>query len=275
MIKGIIYCYKSPSDGYYIGQTIHERRRKTDHKHAAEVGSMLPFHQAIRKYGWDNFEYTILKTLETETKEELKPLLDQEEINYIRIYKEGGKKLYNATSGGRGTAGRTVSKEECENISKRMKEYYTTEKGKTRLKKYSHPILQYDLEGNFIKEYPSLGSVKFIKDTALCDCLAGRKHSVGNSLWILKEENMDIEETGKKLYERYMSETSRRVIMQKPILQIDKSTNNIIREYNSPKEATLETKISHIRECLTGKRKTAGGFIWSYKDKYNNKNFRI
>lgn len=29
---------------------------------------------------------------------------------------------------------------------------------------------------------------------------------------------MDIEETGKKLYERYMSETSRRVIMQKPIL---------------------------------------------------------
>lgn len=29
MIEGIIYCYHSPSNKYYIGQTIHESKRKS------------------------------------------------------------------------------------------------------------------------------------------------------------------------------------------------------------------------------------------------------
>lgn len=54
---------------------------------------------------------------------------------------------------------------------------------------------------------------------------------------------------------------------EKPILQIDKSTNEIIKIFSSRLEASkeLHLNISHIHECCTGKRKTHGGYIWSYQ----------
>lgn len=58
--SGIIYMYKSPSGKYYIGQTIRPKFRKNEHVSRAFNGSELPFHRAIRKYGIDSFEYSIL-----------------------------------------------------------------------------------------------------------------------------------------------------------------------------------------------------------------------
>lgn len=152
-----------------------------------------------------------------------------------------------------------------------MKNFYQTDKGKEYLKQYSKAVLQYDLEGNFIKEFPSLGSVKFVSDSSILDYLAGRKHTAGNSLWALKENTLDINETGKLLYEKFMTEAQHKRLMQKPILQIDKNINLIINEYSSPKEAIKLTKIGHISECLRGTRKSSGGYIWIYKDKYDFK----
>lgn len=51
----------------------------------------------------------------------------------------------------------------------------------------------------------------------------------------------------------------------KPILQIDKS-NNIVAEYGSEYQAYFKTGIGNISKCLNGKLKTAGGFIWKYKE---------
>lgn len=53
----------------------------------------------------------------------------------------------------------------------------------------------------------------------------------------------------------------------KPIAQIDKLTNKIIKIYPSRLEASkeLHLNISHINECCNGKRKSHGGFIWSYQ----------
>lgn len=58
--SGIIYMYKSPSGKYYIGQTTRPKFRKNEHVSRAFNGSELPFHRAIRKYGIDSFEYSIL-----------------------------------------------------------------------------------------------------------------------------------------------------------------------------------------------------------------------
>lgn len=53
----------------------------------------------------------------------------------------------------------------------------------------------------------------------------------------------------------------------KPVLQIDKTTNEVIAEWQSTHE--VERKLgfnnSAISKCCTGKRKTCGGFRWSYK----------
>jgi hypothetical protein len=43
---------------------------------------------------------------------------------------------------------------------------------------------------------------------------------------------------------------------------------NFIKEYNSINEASKQTSINqgNISMCILGKRKTAGGYIWKYKE---------
>ena len=55
--------------------------------------------------------------------------------------------------------------------------------------------------------------------------------------------------------------------LSKPILQFNLE-GNLLREYNSVKEASELTGIikQNISANLTGKYKSAGGFIWKYKD---------
>ena len=43
MIEGIIYCYHSPSNKYYIGQTIHESKRKRQHIQLSNTGDNAYF----------------------------------------------------------------------------------------------------------------------------------------------------------------------------------------------------------------------------------------
>lgn len=52
-----------------------------------------------------------------------------------------------------------------------------------------------------------------------------------------------------------------------PVIQYDLQ-DNYIQEFVSSAEAQRKTKIgrNHICECCKGKRKTAGGYVWRYKD---------
>lgn len=54
----------------------------------------------------------------------------------------------------------------------------------------------------------------------------------------------------------------------KPVLQINKSTNEIIKEFPSTKEVQRQFGFSQscISACCNGKRKTHKGFIWRYKE---------
>jgi hypothetical protein len=44
--------------------------------------------------------------------------------------------------------------------------------------------------------------------------------------------------------------------------------HNFIKEYNSIKEASINTgiKVCNINRCCRGGRKTSGGYIWEYKE---------
>lgn len=69
MIRGVIYCYISPSGKKYVGQTIHEEKRKDAHRdQAMKRESNYAFHRAIRKYGYNNFEYRVLDLVVVEDK---------------------------------------------------------------------------------------------------------------------------------------------------------------------------------------------------------------
>ena len=51
-----------------------------------------------------------------------------------------------------------------------------------------------------------------------------------------------------------------------PILQFSKD-GMLIREWQSIQEAYRQLGIAHICNCLKGNRKSAGGFVWRYRDR--------
>ncbi len=97
-----IYKYTNKINGHsYIGQSINLEQRKLAHQSAAfnenanDYNSQ--FHQAIRKYGLENFTYEVIAEISSE--EYTKEMLDDLEIYFINYY-DTFKNGYNATEGG-------------------------------------------------------------------------------------------------------------------------------------------------------------------------------
>ena len=111
----IIYKATNKIDGKcYIGQTIKGlKRRKQEHSNAKDG---CYFHNAIHKYGFDNFEWEVIE--ECDSKEEL----DEMEFHYIKQYDSFKPNGYNLTLGGnKGTYGWIPSEETKNNIRKSLK----------------------------------------------------------------------------------------------------------------------------------------------------------
>ena len=90
-MKGIIYKYTSPSGKCYIGQTINEDRRKLQHKRAAFNENHKeydkPFYRALRKYGWDSFEYEVVRIWESGCQAEREAGYDSTKISRVCNHK--------------------------------------------------------------------------------------------------------------------------------------------------------------------------------------------
>lgn len=96
-MEGIVYKYTNKINGkVYIGQTLHPKQRKENHKCAPTNGV---FHKAVRKYGWDNFEYEVLCVVKKPDYKEAKELLNRVEILFISHY-DSFNNGYNMTIGG-------------------------------------------------------------------------------------------------------------------------------------------------------------------------------
>ena len=126
MIEGVIYRYKSPSGKYYIGQTIDEKnRRRSFLTHNAQYGG-TKIDRARKKYGPENFEYTVLIKIEGDDPDEVKYYLNTLEEGFIRIY-DSFKRGYNSTTGG---DSRILSEESRKILSDAHKGQVTWMKGK-------------------------------------------------------------------------------------------------------------------------------------------------
>lgn len=99
MRKGIIYKFSNKQNGkVYIGQTVNERERYLAHKNC--YGKCY-FHNAISKYGFDSFDYEVLYTVEDQSLEQIKFILDDRERQFILEYRSNDPKYgYNLNSGG-------------------------------------------------------------------------------------------------------------------------------------------------------------------------------
>lgn len=110
----------------YIGKTVNKfSKRKSQHKYSAfKANSNTYFHKAIRKHGWDNFEWEIIDKANDNDE------LCEKEIYWINFYNSTNNNLgYNLTGGGEGVVGFTFSDESIERMrvaqlgKKRTKEH--------------------------------------------------------------------------------------------------------------------------------------------------------
>lgn len=99
MYSGIIYLYRSRTSGKpYVGQTRQPKRRYNNHKKCSKDDN-THFGRAKRKYGFDDFEYSVIETLSDETLENLQNKLNVREKYWIKYY-DSIKNGYNSMPGG-------------------------------------------------------------------------------------------------------------------------------------------------------------------------------
>lgn len=119
------------------------------------------------------------------------------------------------------------------------------------------PVKQYDLNGNFIKEWVSICEA----ETALGinnigACCNHKRHRAGEWMWRYSKDNIECINP-KELLPKHS-----RAIYQYSL------DNVLLTKFDRIQDAVIKTGINKkvIQECCTGKRKSAKGFIWKYVD---------
>lgn len=126
---------------------------------------------------------------------------------------------------------------------------------KARAKK---PVLMFDLDGNYIREFSSsLEAADFLGcwRHTIENCCNGKTRIAYGYLFRYKSEYH-----GEKIsYQKYHPKTKR-------VAQYDIITGKLIKIFNSTSEAikALNINRSGIKDCCNGKQKTAYGYKWAY-----------
>lgn len=272
----------------YIGQSINIERRWEKHKTSNDD---FAIHQAIKKYGLSNFTCEIIEECNQDE-------LNEKEIYWINQY-DSIKNGYNMIPGGSNGAGFAKGKEVQQftmdgqfiatyssalqaaektglshtNICACCREElfhvggfqwkYTSSNKEIRPlnnpKNLQRSIIQYTLNGSFIREYDSLAEAsKFtnIHKSSISNVCNGKSHTAGGYRWAYKDKQL------------IMDKPHQQPKLRKQVVQLDKNTGDIIQVYESLTEAHLATQINlaNIGQVCNGKRQTAGGFKWKYKE---------
>lgn len=165
------------------------------------------------------------------------------EKHYISLFKSWGFNLLNQNNGGGGSTKATK-----ERIEKFIKSKYK-------------PILQYDLDGNFMKEWESAKQYVVLNGltngTLITFCLKGKTPTAYNSIWRYKTK-------------RYLKKIIPNVLWINnfvSVIQYDLKGKKI-KEWGSSLEASkiLNIKKQNICNNLKNRSFSAGNFIWKYKE---------
>lgn len=282
-----VYVHINKINGkLYIGQTS-EDNPENRYKNGKNYMRCPYFHNAILKYGWDNFEHIIL--VDDVTKEQA----DIIEKELIKKYKTTNPRFgYNLMDGGSngkhnkksiekmklnhadvsGKNNPMSNKHHSEKSKQKMSEHrpsyvgennpnYGKECSKLAKEKSSEinskPVLQMDDNKNVIKRWNSASEAGRELKISICDIsrvCVNLRGTAGGFRWKFENETRD---------ENEIKFVDKRKTRTRPIIQKTKD-GNIVAKYNSIKEAQEKTKITSIANCLCGRYKSAGGYIWEY-----------
>ena len=124
----------------------------------------------------------------------------------------------------------------------------------------SRTISQYDLEGNFIRDWNSTHEAEEeLKIKTILNALNGRNKTAGGFQWKYKNDNKKIE-----------AYKTNRIYNGRHIYQYSLD-GEFIKEWESYLQASKELGVphQHILRVLKGERKMTGGFLFSYEKKEN------
>lgn len=275
------YIYKATNlvnNKMYIGLTSnHYSTRWKDHiRRAFNAGTPdynCHFHQAIRKYGVDSFQWEVIEECLNEQ------LFNREKywIEQYKTYDFG----YNMTRGGEGilkyndndlllywNQGLCI-KEICEKltadkgqISSHLKALGISsddiiKRGYEKSAQWHiKTVYQYTLEGNFIQQFDSSAQVyQLLGIKNVAECCLGKRKTAGGYRW-----SFNYSEKLSPL----IKEQSKGV--KKLVGQYDINTNKLINTYESAAEAARQLNCTKgsISNCCRGVTKTSCGYIWKY-----------
>ena len=138
-------------------------------------------------------------------------------------------------------------------------------------KKKRKPVLQFDLLGHFLNKFECAEDAARTVDgsrNVISGCCKGRSSVAYGYIWIYEENYDPTQPVQKKPRKQRDLDT----YFSKAILQYTVD-GVFVKEFVSTAEAHRQTNINVncIKDCCRGRQKTAGGFIWRYKDNGQDK----
>jgi group I intron endonuclease len=221
------------------------------------------------KYGSENFIFEVVEYCDVED-------LNPRETYWIEYYDSANKyKGYNIDKIGGSSRGRKVSEETKRKISKATKGENNPNYGKPLSEEHkkalsehrSIPVVQLDLDGNFIREWKSALEVSDYYNVArnsISTVLRKKTTTSCGSIWLYKDEYDKGDFNIEKHYER---DSLKKAVIQ---LTLD---GKFIKEYRTMTQASQETNTFNINNVCNGTQKSANGFIWMYKEEYEKYGF--
>ena len=210
-----VYMHKNKSNNkVYIGITCQKPITRRWKNGDGYLKSPF-FYKAIKKYGWDNFEHSILyeniskEVAEEKEKELIEKYKSNDRIHGYNIQSGGGvrnlseltKYKLKIKSTGRKHSEETKKKMSLSHIGKqKCLGYRHTEETKEKHRQLmlgkknprSKTIIQYDLDGKFIKTYETMQqAVEELNIKSSChisDCCRGKRNKCHGYIWKYKEE---------------------------------------------------------------------------------------
>jgi group I intron endonuclease len=235
-----IYKITSPNGKVYIGQSVDMESREKQYSRLDNCKQQIRLYRSLVKYGYSNHIFEVVEECRIEE------LNTRERYwqDFYNVLEEGLNLRLTETQDRSGK----LSKETIEKMTITRINYNKTPEGKESRKR---AMLHTDQAARVAKIDHRLRHerVNYKQRKLNTDYIT----RTANTDYKARTANTDWVEFAKKHY--------------KPLLQFDKD-EKLIREWDSGIEAgrTLGIHKNCISACLRGKQRTAGGFIWKYKN---------
>lgn len=269
-VSGIYQIRNKINGKIYVGQAVNIRKRI--YRHRGLFSRCVHLCNAIKKYGWDNFDISILELVDDPLK-----LTEREQYWLDTLKSYNNEKGYNICPVAKSVKGikhseETKIKMSMAHIGKKCTDETRAKMKASRIgRKYSNEFRAK------ISTIMKNRSREIIAKIAMAN--TGKKRSEES------RAKMSIAHLGKKQTEeakvkigiasRNISNETRaklsaahKNIRNKPVNQICINTNTIVHTWNSASEASriLSINRSNICSCCRYERKTANGYIWQFAE---------